>query len=102
MQTSLWEGLSIAVLEGMALGLPLLATPAPGNAELVVDGHNGYLCGSAADFVSHLQTLAHDRAALAQLGSASRHLIEQGFTVEQVAPRWLSLYRHYSRYWRYG
>ncbi|CAK0781314.1 Glycosyltransferase involved in cell wall bisynthesis [Gammaproteobacteria bacterium] len=102
MQTSLWEGLSIAVLEGMALGLPILATPVPGNTELVIDGYNGYLCGSADDFISRVQSLASDRTTLVRLGAASRRIIEQGFTIDQIAPRWLSLYRHYPRYWRYG
>ena len=102
MQTSLWEGLSIAVLEGMALGLPILATPAPGNLELVTDGYNGYLCPSVDDFSAHLTHFAHNPAALAPLGAASRRMIEQSFTMVQGAPRWRSLYRHYTRYCRYG
>ncbi|MEI6413937.1 MAG: glycosyltransferase [Pseudomonadota bacterium] len=102
LQTSRWEGLSIAVLEGMALGLPILATPAPGNVELVIDGHNGYLCATASDFTARLQGLARDPPTLARLGAASRQLIEQGFTVERTAPRWMSLYQQYPRYRRHG
>ncbi len=102
MQTSLWEGLSIAVLEGMALGLPILATPAPGNIELVIDGYNGYLCSSVNDFVSRLDDLSKNSATLVAFGAASRRMIEQGFTLTQLAPRWRSLYRHYVRYRCYG
>ncbi|CAK0749069.1 Glycosyltransferase involved in cell wall bisynthesis [Gammaproteobacteria bacterium] len=102
LQTSQWEGLSLAVLEGMALGLPILATPAPGNVELVIEGYNGYLCDTAADFVTRLQALAADRSTVESLGAASRRLTEQSFTTEQMAPRWNSLYHHYSRYQCYG
>ncbi len=102
MQTSLWEGLSLAVLEGMALGLPILATPAPGNAELVIDGHNGYLCQSVEDFVARLAAFVETPSLPAQFGAASRRMIEQGFTIQQVAPRWLSLYRDYARYSHHG
>jgi len=41
--SSLWEGLPIAVLEAMAMGLPVVATNVVGNSEAVVDNVNGYL-----------------------------------------------------------
>lgn len=37
------EGLSLAVLEGMASGLPVVATAISGNTDVVVEGENGYL-----------------------------------------------------------
>ncbi|MET0363574.1 MAG: glycosyltransferase family 4 protein [Sphingobium sp.] len=41
--SSLYEGLSIAQLEGMATGLPVVATRVPGNRELIRHGINGLL-----------------------------------------------------------
>ena len=102
MQTSLWEGLPIAMLEGMALGLPVLACPAVGNTELVIEGGNGFLCADAASFVAGLARLDRDRALLGRLGAASRRLVEQHHAVDRVAHRWLSLYRHYGRYHMHG
>jgi len=102
LQSSSWEGLSIAVLEGMALGLPVLATPVAGNAELVIDGYNGYLCAGRDHFVACLRQLAADPAARASFGAASRRLVEGSYALERVAPRWLSLYHHLERYRRYG
>lgn len=40
---SLSEGLSNALVEAMASGLPIVATDVGGNPEVVLNGHNGYL-----------------------------------------------------------
>jgi glycosyltransferase involved in cell wall biosynthesis len=40
------EGISNALLEAMALGIPVLTTPAGGHAEFLGDGDNGYLVES--------------------------------------------------------
>jgi len=53
------EGLSNAVLEAMACGVPVLAHSACGNTEVIRDGENGFL------------------AAIADAGSLSRHLSER-------------------------
>ena len=41
--SSRWEGFSLAVLEAMAAGLPVIATRVTGAAEAVVDGQTGIL-----------------------------------------------------------
>lgn len=47
--TSVFEGgVSLAVLEAMAAGLPVVATAAGGVAEAVVDGETGFVVGNAA------------------------------------------------------
>jgi len=45
-QTSLWEGLPIAVLEAMALQKPVLATNVIGNKDVVVHNKTGFLFNS--------------------------------------------------------
>ncbi len=102
MQTSLWEGLPIALLEGMVLGLAVLAHPAVGNTELVIEGANGFLCQEPATFVQALDQLDRDRALLAAMGTASARQALQNHAADRIADRWLSLYRYYGRYRRYG
>ena len=42
--TSRWEGTPMCALEGMALGVPMVATPVDGLKRLIVNGENGFLC----------------------------------------------------------
>ncbi len=41
--TSRWEGTPMCALEGMALGVPMVATPVDGLKKLICDGENGFL-----------------------------------------------------------
>ncbi len=40
---SLWEGMSLMLLEAMAAGLPIIATDVSGSRELITDRENGFL-----------------------------------------------------------
>jgi glycosyltransferase involved in cell wall biosynthesis len=97
-QTSLWEGLPIALLEAMALGLPVLAWPAVGNRELVVEGETGYTCRTAEEFATRLRALADDPGRRAALGAAGRARIVRQHDAAVVALQWASIYGHYERY----
>lgn len=68
-----YEGFGIVYLEGMAFGLPALATTAGGAAEIVVDGQNGYLVapGDAAALAGCIETLMTDRDRLARMSAAA-------------------------------
>jgi glycosyltransferase involved in cell wall biosynthesis len=71
---SLFEGTSRALLEAMAMGLPIVATELPAVAELV-DG-NGYLVGLLDPHQAQLalRDLLHHPALRRRLGSRSRRL----------------------------
>ena len=43
LMTSRWEGLPMCALEAMALGVPIVSTPADGLAELIEEGCTGFL-----------------------------------------------------------
>lgn len=96
-QTSRWEGLSVALMEAMALAKPVLATNAVGNADLVHAGENGFLCDRAEEFADRIGFLAGDGALRARFGAASRAIMESRFSVEALLPRWVALYRQAAR-----
>ncbi len=67
------EGMSLAALEAMGAGLPLLITEEANSGSLVSIGDNGLLfkSGDVAMLAQHLLRLAGDRNLLRQMGRAS-------------------------------
>lgn len=101
-QTSLWEGLPIALLEAMAFEQPVLAMPGVGNSELVLDDLTGYLCQTPSDFVGRLREMFQNADMRRRLGAAGRAFVERNHSVEANAARWASLYASFSRYEKFG
>jgi glycosyltransferase involved in cell wall biosynthesis len=89
------EGMSVALLEAMALGMPLVATAIPGNRRLVGDFKHGRLVPpdhplALAEAI--LDQWAHfDRSI--HMGRAARSLVEQKYAITVVARQHLQLFR---------
>ena len=95
------EGLSLAVLEAMALGLPVVATRVAGHVDAVIDGVTGRLVppdqpGALGDALESL--LGEPAAARRALGEAGRRRVEQRFGVERMAAETAALYRAVARF----
>jgi sugar transferase (PEP-CTERM/EpsH1 system associated) len=90
---SLAEGISNTILEGMASGLPVLATNVGGNAELVV-GDTGELVpsGDAETMAVALVRLATDSARAVVMGRAGRARVEQCFSLGTMVGAYQGLY----------
>ena len=95
------EGLSLAVLEAMALGLPVVATRVAGHLDAVSDGVTGRLVppdqpDTLGDALESL--LGEPAAARRALGEAGRRRVEQRFGVERMAAETAALYRAVARF----
>lgn len=80
------ETFSIAALESMALGKPLVMSRIGGAAEQVQPGVNGLLFepGDIATLARHLAALA-DPQVRQTMGEAARQIVRGAFTVERMA-----------------
>lgn len=88
------EGLPIALLEAMAAGLPVVATPVGGIPEVITDGHNGFLvaAGDVQALADKLAILTHDAQLRDVMGRRNREIAETGLDVVPYVERLVALY----------
>jgi len=88
------EGLPMSVLEGMAKGLPVIATPVGGIPEAVYEGENGFLVepGNIDALADCLQRLVNDSELRARMGVRSLEIVAEKFSVEAVGCKLKALY----------
>jgi glycosyltransferase involved in cell wall biosynthesis len=92
---SLFEGLPGAVIEAMALGLPVVASAIAPLREVIEPGENGLLvpAGSVESLADAVGPLLEDPARREALGRRGRELYEERWTLETSVPRMAELYR---------
>jgi glycosyltransferase involved in cell wall biosynthesis len=79
------------IVQYMAAGLPVVASPVGANADLVRVGETGYLPDKPEEWAEHIVTLAKDAKLREQMGRAGRELVERKYSLEHVADRWAKL-----------
>lgn len=94
---ALAEGMSNAVLEAMAEGVPQVASEVSGNTDLIVHGETGWLYGPPQDVDALAQVLGEAFAAtperLAAMAEATRKSARDTFSIEAVAARYCDFYQ---------
>ena len=89
---SKYEGMSNALLEAMASGLPVIVTDTGGTEELVKDNGRIINSGDIAALHNALVEMENNREYLAQMGKQSRTIAQQ-FTWKNTAEEYYKLYR---------
>ena len=86
------EALSMAALEGMALGLPVVSLDRGGIRDVVVQGKTGFLV-PANRMGTPLRRLLDDPALRRRMGKAGRERVRKYFRPEDVARALVGVYR---------
>lgn len=92
------EGLSNAVIEGMASGLPMVVTDAGGNSELVQDGVRGYVVPPVDPpaLARAMLRVLEDGARGRRMGAEGRAFVERELTLEAMIGAHEALYQRLS------
>jgi glycosyltransferase involved in cell wall biosynthesis len=90
------EGMSNAMLEAIASGLPIVTTPCEGAEELI--GNNGIIVNypDLQGFATAIKSIAFDTDKYAAMSAAGRNIAEQ-FSWSAVADRYIQYYEHLAR-----
>jgi colanic acid/amylovoran biosynthesis glycosyltransferase len=91
--SSLTEGISNAVLEAMACGLPVVTTDCGGMREAVTDGVEGFVVpvNDVEAMSEALHTLCQNPQLRKRMGNAGRQCVEKSFSLTRQVQQFLSL-----------
>ncbi len=84
-----------AVIEAMAMGVPVIATNVGGPAEIIEDGREGYLLPPREPraWAQAVARLAENPDLRAEMGRAGRASVARAFTIERHVEAMLAVYR---------
>jgi colanic acid/amylovoran biosynthesis glycosyltransferase len=88
------EGIPVALMEAMAMGLPVVSTVHSGIPELVADGRSGFLVPErdVAALTDRLRQLVQQPDTWVSLGTAGRQTVEREFNLHRLNPRLVNLF----------
>lgn len=92
---SLWEGLSIALLEAMAMRKAIIATPTDGTSELIRHEENGLVVpfNDVTALSQAMLRLVGSPEEANRYGIAARTLVETRFNAQRVADAVMTIYQ---------
>lgn len=94
------EGMNRSLMEGCAVGKPIITTNLPGCREMVIEGHNGFVVPvrqpqALAEAMLRYVSLSDDEKQ--QMSLESRRLAESRFDVQRVFSIYDSILKHVSK-----
>jgi glycosyltransferase involved in cell wall biosynthesis len=91
-QTSAYEGLSLALLEAQASGIPAVVTKIPGNDEVVQHGETGFVGESEEALMVFLEELIDSQSKRKAMGKAAKQHTEEHFSLSAMADQYKAEY----------
>ena len=85
------------LVQYMAGGLPVVASPVGANLQIVEHEINGFLSASTEDWINNLRSLRDDPQKRNKMGKAGRQKAEQSYNLHVTAPKLLELLRGAAR-----
>jgi len=77
------------MLEAMACGTPVLATPVGAILDVLIDGKTGFIMeNNSPECIAENVKRALDSPDLERIAEEGRRFVEENFTFERVVERW--------------
>jgi glycosyltransferase involved in cell wall biosynthesis len=93
-----WEGLSIAALEALAAGTPVVSTDVEGMRELLAGGAGAIVpLDDGTALGGRLLTLLNDKPARLAMGRTGQELIARNFSLKRMVDAYVQLYERLVR-----
>lgn len=86
------EGASMAVLESLASGVPVLCKAKGGNNELITNGVNGYIVGDRSEFLLRLKQMYMAPAYLDKIKKTTLKDFNERLHIKHTANRYMQLF----------
>lgn len=98
LSTSLFEGTSNSIMEGMDANLPIVCTNVGDNSYLVENCINGYLCnvGDYKNIARRLKELIDNQNKRLSLGKKSKEILLKHYNTELFRQRYIAVIERYS------
>jgi len=81
------------LLQCMAAGVPVVASAVGAHLEIVTDGRDGFLARTEDEWVERIGRLLQDAERRRAMGLAGRRRVEEAYSVEANAPRFVAAVR---------
>lgn len=74
------------LIQYMACGLPVVASPVGINQKIVRHGENGFLAGNEREWIEAITTLQNNPLLRKEMGSKGREMVEERYALQVTAP----------------
>lgn len=89
---TLWEGMSLSLIQAQSWGLPAVTTDVVGNRDTVIDGTTGFVCTDDAGLIAATRRLLLDPELRRRMGADAKRRIRDYFTDDHIGRDSISLY----------
>jgi len=72
----------LKLLQYMAMGKPVVASPVGANLDIVVHGENGYLANTEGEWAYYLERLIENKDLRKQMGEKGRRIVEEHYSLQ--------------------
>ncbi len=83
-----WTSLGLALVEAMAVGMPIIGLAATELSTVITNGRNGYIDTNLESLISAMEELLSDPRLARQWGEAARQVAEERFSIDRFVADW--------------